>query len=178
MRFCRPVRLDYIKKSEETVFTEIEAETAELGPLLIELPNEKLVLVDFDFVIIMIYGNVLACITNTKSMQNCSICEAKPKEISDIRNLNNFKPCKDTLIYDMSSLHAWIRYFECLPYVSYRLEIKTWRVTKKLKAKYIERKKLIKKKCMTHLVDMPRSEGAETNTTGNVCRKHFQIQHC
>ena len=32
-----------------------------------------------------------------KSMQNCSICAAKLNEMSDIRNLNNFKRCEGTL---------------------------------------------------------------------------------
>ena len=93
----------------------------------------------------MIDGKVLAYITKTKSMQNCSICEAKPNEVSDIRNLNNFKPCEGTLIYGMSPLNAWIRVL-WLFHVSYRLEIKNWRVTKKFKVKYIEKKKVIKKK--------------------------------
>ena len=73
VRICRPVRLDYIKESKETVLrvkAEIEAEMAELGPFLIELPNEKTVLVDFDFVMTMIDGKVLAYITNTKSMRS------------------------------------------------------------------------------------------------------------
>ena len=70
-------------------------------------------------------------------MQNCSICEAKPNEVSDIRNLNNFKPCEGTLIYDMSPLHAWIRVFQCLFHVSYRLEIKNWRVSKLTKVSLI-----------------------------------------
>ena len=67
---------------------------AELGPLLIELPKEKSVLMDFDFLMTMIDGKVLACITNLKSMQNCSICGANLNKMSDIRNLNNFKPCE------------------------------------------------------------------------------------
>ena len=41
LRFCRPVRLEYIKESKETILrikAEIEAEMVELGPLLVKLP--------------------------------------------------------------------------------------------------------------------------------------------
>ena len=38
-----------------------------------KLADKKPVLVDFDFVMIIIDGKVLAYITNTKSMQSCSI---------------------------------------------------------------------------------------------------------
>ena len=123
---------------------------------------------DFDFV-------MMGKSRLTKSMQNYSTCGAKPNEMID-RNLNNFKPCEGTLIYGLSPLHAWIQFFECLPHVPCRLEIKTWRLTKKFKAKYIERKKLILKKMYDAFglkVDMARFEGAETSTTGNVCRKAF-----
>lgn len=83
---------------------------------------------------------------------------------------------EDALHYGISPLHAWMRFFECLLHISYRMEIKKWKITKDLKAKYLDRKKLVTEKMYEAFgvrVDQPRAGGAGTSTTGNVCRKAF-----
>lgn len=87
-----------------------------------------------------------------------------------------YEPNIDALHYGISPLHAWMRFFECLLHISYRMDIKKWKITKDLKPKYLERKQLISDRLYTAFgvrVDLPRAGGAGTSTTGNVCRRAF-----
>lgn len=66
--------------------------------------------------------------THTSS-QRCYICGATPKQMKNIDQVKKKVILQDTLKFGLSSLHAWIRCFEYLLHVSYRLEIKTWAVS-------------------------------------------------
>lgn len=74
----------------------------------------------------LIDEKVLNVLTETASSQRCPICGANPKQILEIDNFNapQFAPKKaDNLQYGISPLHAWIRFFECVIHISYRIEI-------------------------------------------------------
>nr|XP_012152960.1 PREDICTED: uncharacterized protein LOC105664170 [Megachile rotundata] len=78
--------------------------------------------------------------------------------------------------YGISNLHAWIRCMECILHISYRLEIKKWRIRNTDKVHYEERKKIIQKKLKEELhilVDIPKP-GSGTTNTGNMARIFFQ----
>lgn len=180
IRFCRPFLLQFIKESKELILAtkmEVEKEMSELTPVKVELQNGKCVLIDFDFVLSMIDGKVLTYITGNSSMQNCPICGAKPNTMNSIEMLEEgFKSNEESLHYGISPLHAWIRFFECLLHISYRMDFKKWRVTKELKEQYVKKKKHILGKLYEKFglrVDQPRSGGSGTSTTGNICRRAF-----
>lgn len=50
--------------------------------------------------------------------------------MNEIENFGTsaFEPKPDTLQYGLFKLHIWIRFFECLLHISYRLELKVWKV--------------------------------------------------
>lgn len=182
IRYCRPLILEFIKESKEVILAtkmQVEKEMSELTPVKVELTNakDKFILVDFDFVLSMIDGKVLTYITGNSSMQNCPICGATPNIMNDAQKLEDgFLSNEDALNYGISPLHAWIRFFECLLHISYRMDIKKWKVTKLLKDLYVQRKKHITTELYDKFrvrVDQPRSGGAGTSTTGNVCRRVF-----
>ena len=50
---------------------------------------------------------------------------------------------EEALYYGISQLHAWIRFFECLLHISYRIDIKKWKVTKDLKEEFKKRKSFV-----------------------------------
>lgn len=80
------------------------------------------------------------------------------------------------LAFGMSSLHAWIKCFECLIHIAYRLDIKTWQIQKANKASVDARKKLIQNRFreeMSLLVDIPKQGYGNTND-GNTARRFFQ----
>lgn len=83
----------------------------------------------------LIDGKVLNVLTETKSAQQCPICHAGPKEFRTIRNFDspNFEPKTDALKYGLSPLHAWIRSFEFVLKLSYKLDLKN--------GKFVEQKR-------------------------------------
>ena len=48
--------------------------------------------------------------------------------MNDPIKLASLKPNESMYEYGLSTLHAWIRSFECMLHISYRLEIKKWQV--------------------------------------------------
>lgn len=65
--------------------------------------------------------------TFTKS-QTCYICGCTPKHANDIDKVLKLSTKPEHFKFGLSTLHAWIRFFECLLHVSYRLDFKTWQV--------------------------------------------------
>lgn len=49
--------------------------------------------------------------------------------MNNIELVNTFNINEESLKFGLSTLHAWIRFFECLLHVAYRLEFKTWAVS-------------------------------------------------
>jgi hypothetical protein len=76
----------------------------------------------------------------------------------------------------MSVLHAWIRLFESLLHIAYKLEIRSWRVTKIHKSQVEQNKHRIQeefKEKLSLIIDQPKPGFGNTNN-GNVARKFFQ----
>lgn len=71
----------------------------------------------------------------------CYICKAKISEMNNIDALRKKTLDPNSFRFGLSVLHAYIRFFECLLHISYRLEIKTWKVNHLL---YVHL-------CITHL---------------------------
>jgi hypothetical protein len=126
----------------------------------------------------MINSNVWNAITDTASTQTCYICKATPKEMNHIDKVVGRPENEAAVQFGLSTLHAWIRCFECLLQVSYRLEIKKWRVHRDDdKAAVEERKRLIKERFriqMGLLVDQPKSGGNGSINDGNTARTFFK----
>jgi len=77
----------------------------------------------------------------------------------------------DVTVYEfsLSTLHAWIRFFECLVHISYKLEVKKWQIRKQDQEKVQQRKHLIQEKFhkeMGLLVDVPKPGGSGTTGRG------------
>ena len=78
--------------------------------------------------------------------------------------------------FSLSTLHAWIRFLECLLRISYRLNIKKWQVrSDEDKSKVKQRSKEIKRKFKNHTgfsVDK-RKPGFENTVDGKTARSFF-----
>lgn len=124
----------------------------------------------------MVDGKVCNILTSTSS-QVCFICGASPKDMNKLQTLSK-KPLDPLrLKFGLSTLHARIRFFECLLHISYRLEIKCWQVRGALeKEKLQERKKNIISKFRSQMgliVDQPKHGGGNSND-GNTARRFFE----
>lgn len=83
----------------------------------------------------------LNVLTGTKSSQACPIYGSTPKKTFNFTS-PVFDPKPNTLQYGISPLHAWIRLFECILHISYRIHIKTWQVRDATENELFKQRKL------------------------------------
>jgi len=58
--------------------------------------------------------------TGTSSLR-FYICGCTPTQMNNINKLITFDINEESMRFGLSTLHAWIRFFECLLHISYRL---------------------------------------------------------
>ena len=183
-RLCRPVRLQFEKETAELIKSEeknIKDQISDLQPTVIQLSNGTIVTIQHEFHLTMIDGKVATVISGEenakKSSMTCNICGAKPKEMNDIRRVIQKESDEDALEIGLSTLHAWIRTFEWILHVGYRIDLKTWAVRgDENKAVMAERKRKMQAEFRRQLglhVDQPRSGGSGTSNDGNTARRAF-----
>lgn len=183
VRFCRPIKLEYIKESETLVKTEkasMDSQIADLDNIDILLEDGSSLTIHFSLFMTLIDGKVLSYITGTKSMQTCPLCKATPKYFNDLSNIERgvFEPEPESLQYGISPLHAWIRLFECLLHISYKIGIKKWQARTEYEKREVQnRKKEVQKDFKIKFgvnVDQPKPGGSGTTNDGNTARRAFR----
>ena len=187
-RFCRPIHLQFKQETTELSQEEyhrISEEIQQLHPMDVTLdidyemdaanPRKDNMQVTYDLQLTMVDQKVINALTETKSSMRCYICGATPKLFNNIDNLpgateENFK-------YGLSPLHKWIRCFEMLLHISYRIPVKQWRVSSEQdKIKVASRKKEVHDRFHAELglkVDEPKQGSGNTND-GNTARRAFK----
>lgn len=184
VRFCRPINLQYVKETADIIRKQkesVEAEINQLRPLQVDLNNVK-IHIHFSLCLTLIDDKVLNILTNTNSTLTCPICHATPKQFNDLVNINRtkqtFNPDPESLQYGISPLHAWIRLFECILHIAYRLCIKAWQMrTHEQKIEFARRKAEVQKILWKQLglnVDKPKPGGSGTTNDGNTARRAFE----
>lgn len=183
IRFCRPIKLEYVKETSVHILREksnLDKEIENLQEFKISLANGKIINVKYNLRMTLIDGKVLNVLTNTKSSQSCPICGATPKqflEVKDFKTTKIFTPKPNTLNYGISPLHSWIRFFECILHISYRCDIQEWQIRgAENKKRLNDKKKLIQERFFTdmHLhVDKPKANGFGSTNDGNTARRAF-----
>ncbi|CAH1962448.1 unnamed protein product, partial [Acanthoscelides obtectus] len=117
-------------------------------------------------------GNVLS---ETNSTMKCIICGATPKDMNTLAGINR-PPNVDNYRFGLSTLHCWIRFFECLLHIGYRLPIKSWQVRGPENKAIVEaNKKRIQAEFRAKLsliVDKPKP-GYSSSNDGNTARIFF-----
>lgn len=172
--YCRPIKFVLEKENPDLVrkvFNEFNEKIKNLECDVIQ-KNGKVVEVTYEMHCTMIDGAVANVLTNTNSTSRCFICKASPTEMN---NLNISKtPNVDNYKYGLSTLHCWIRFFECLLHIAYRLPFQIWRVSKNNK-EFLEHKKKIQnefKKRTGLIIDQVKTGFGNTND-GNTARRFF-----
>ena len=122
----------------------------------------------------MVDGKICNTLTETSS-QRCYVCKAIPKEMNNI-NLAHVSEDPSTFRFGLSVLHVWIRCFECLLHISYRLHFKKWQVRDPDKETLLVRKQKIIKRFKKELglrVDQPNAGGSGNSNNVNTARRFF-----
>ncbi|XP_071638500.1 uncharacterized protein [Temnothorax longispinosus] len=184
-RFCRLVKLHFIKESTEVILSqkaEIQKQIDELKFFEVVLSAGQKVVIHFSLHLTLIDGKVLNILTNTKSSQSCPICKSTPKNFNDFQNIsgqtNKFLLDPNSLQYGVSALHAWIRYFECCLHIAYRINIKKWQVKTPEEKKLLAEQKVQVQKSLHDklglIVDKPKAGGSGNTNDGNTARRAFK----
>jgi hypothetical protein len=82
--------------------------------------------VSHNMVLTMIDGKIRNAVTSTSSTHGCYVCGAAPKQMNRIDVIVKRDVDITTYRFGLSTLHAWIRFLECLLHISYRLELNNW----------------------------------------------------
>lgn len=124
----------------------------------------------------MFDGSVVNVPSETNSTTRCIICGATPKEMNQEAVVQK-TPNIDNYRFGLSTLHCWIRFFECLLHIAYRLPLKIWQVKgNENKDTFEHTKKRIQldfKTKMGLIVDKPKPGYGSTND-GNTARTFFK----
>lgn len=125
----------------------------------------------------MIDGKVWNSLTSNKSTQRCYICGACSKDFNNIDNIVLRPANTDNFKYGLSTLHAWIRFFECLLHLAYKMDIKKWQARSDIdKQIVLDTKKRIQGQLRNQIgliVDKPKP-GFGSSNDGNTARRFFE----
>lgn len=58
----------------------------------------------------------------------CHICNATIGEMNDLKKMSMKPEHPETFRFGLSTLHANIKFFECILHIAYRLDFKQWKV--------------------------------------------------
>lgn len=175
-RFCRPLKLQFIKETDEVIkseFSYVESQIKQLSPTKVNVGSREYI-VYHELLKTMVDGKVCNSLMSTSS-QKCYLCKSGPAQFNNLNFIKSLPINKDGLNLGLSTLHAYIRFFECFIHISYRLNLKVWRVPKIHKDAFNHRKQEIIKKFRDEvglLVDIPKAGFGNTND-GNTARRFF-----
>ena len=170
---CRPIRLQYIKETPDILRSEkayFHDQIDNIKQINLEVNGMNFSL-NLKMQITMLDGKAINALTNTRSTQSCNVCGAKPNEMSQVKPAND-----SSCAYGISGYHFWIRFFEFILHVGYKLAIKKF-VAKTPEEKQLvqERKSSIQhsfKNLLSLNVDMPKV-GSGNSNDGNTARRAF-----
>lgn len=174
---CRPLKFifsrenkDLIHKTEKDISYQIDK--LEAATFYI---NNRTVNVSYLLHLTMIDGAVANILSERNSTSTCYLCGSTPKVMNSFHAIP--RSSEDIhLKYGISSLHAWIKCFECILHIAYRLPFKQWRKQKPEEKELFSRtKEKICRELKTELglnVDKVRT-GYGTSNDGNTARKFF-----
>ncbi|XP_028165522.1 uncharacterized protein LOC114356509 [Ostrinia furnacalis] len=174
-RYCRPILFRFEKENERLTkecYNDIREQITSLEPFKINNNNT----VDYKLHFTMVDTKICNDLTDNKSAMKCFICGANQLSMNKLDLINTKPPNEEHFGYGASSLHAWIRSFECILHIAYNLPFKSWSVrgdeNKKIKE---ERKQQIQqdfRRELGLLVDFVKQGSGKTND-GNTARAFF-----
>lgn len=177
-RYCRPIQFQCKKETVELTKQQIhhiEEQINHIQPTNNQIGNLH-IKVHHIFHMTMIDGKVCNSLTDTSS-QVCYICGVSPKNMNDLENVTKRAPKVDTYSFGLSTLHTWIRFFECLIHISYRLDLKKWQVRgAEEKQILLNRKQHVINRFRNEtglVVDQPK-QGFGSSNDGNTARRFFE----
>ena len=182
--FCRPIRLQYQKETPELIKTEHKYITDQISDITTDIINVQVndslsvdIEMEYNLRLTMVDGKAINALLGVSSTQSCNLCGAKPTELNCLEKLQNRTIKREGIEFGFSLLHCWIRCFEYILHIGYKMEIQKWQArSKEEKDSLSTRKKYIQTQFSEKLsltVDQPKVGHGSTND-GNTARRAFQ----
>lgn len=177
-RYCRVISFKLKRETKENMkeeYLEIENQANNLRHTNILIGNKELA---FKHILVctMMDGKTCNVLTNTASSQACNVCKATPKDFNNIEKMVSRACDTTTFKFGISVLHAYLRCYEYLLHISYKMDNKEWQArSQEAKESVKNRKKAIASQFYTEMglvVDQPKQGGGNSND-GNTARKFF-----
>jgi len=165
-RFCIPMGLFFDKESEELVLERYGRRTEEVEALKsteITLSGGEVIQVMHQMLPTMFDGKVRNIVCGNKNSQMCHVCKIPMHLMNDWAKIEEYYSKSDGLTYKygLAPLHARIRFLAHVLNVSYRLEMKKWKVNAALFAPKKEHVQRQFKERTGLLIDVVRQEMRE-----------------
>lgn len=175
-RYCRPIRIRFIKESINITNSEINYIENALNSLQNTAFEQGGIPLSIKHVmtLTMVDAKVCNAATSTSSTMRCYICGATSKQFNDLNTRNTVDT--DALEFGLSVLHARIRFLESILHLAYKIPVKKWQLRSASDKEIVkQKKKEIQKKFKEQLgliIDVPKAEFGNTND-GNTSRRFF-----
>ena len=176
--YCRPIKFIFSKENKNLIKyeeAEIQGQISNLETYVIFINGHEIE-INFSILFTMLDGSVCNTLTETNASSRCFICGATPKEMNNETIVSQKTPKVENFRFGLSPLHLWIRCFECLLHIAYKLPFKSWQLRGDENKKALEeRKKDLQtkfKQTMGLLVDKPKPGYGSTND-GNTAKRFF-----
>lgn len=176
-RYCRPISFEFAKETKdkvEEVVGKINSQIAALKPTQISIHNRE-INVKHNLVFTMIDGKTAQIVTHTPSAAVCYICGAKPTEMNNLELILSKTVQAEACKLGISSLHARIKFMECILHLGYNLPFQKWAATCTNKQIKQQNKIRIQERFRERLglrVDAVQ-QGTGTSNNGNMSRRFF-----
>nr|XP_034184029.1 uncharacterized protein LOC117606105 [Osmia lignaria] len=174
-RYCRPIRIRFIKESVDVTNEEIDYMKTKINELKeTEIEGNTNISIKHVLLFTMIDGKVCNAAMSINSTMKCFVCGITSKDFNNLTKKPIVNP--NSLQFGLSILHAKIRLFENLLHISYKLTIKKWQIKSKDEKYAVEqRKKYIQEEFKTKMgiiIDRPKP-GFGNSNDGNTSRRFF-----
>lgn len=177
-RYCRPISFEFAKETKEKVLTVVEkikSEITALGNTTVIVCGKQFN-VTHNLVFTMLDGKTAQTVTNTASAAVCYICKAKPSEMNHLDIISTKTIDSEAFKLGISSLHARIKFMECILHISYNMPFQKWSAieskNKILKQENKQRIQAAFKERMNLRVDTVQ-QGTGSSNDGNTSRRFF-----
>lgn len=155
----------------EEQISQLQPHSSGLGDLTVS--------VTFKLFLTMIDGKVQTAITETSATSVCTVCKATPRQFNKLEEVRARPVSQPALLLGLSTMHAWIRFFEFVIHLSYKVDegVKKWSSLSPQQKELVKAKKQRVQKMFWEMrlqVDQPRPGGAGSSNDGNTARRAFQ----
>ena len=169
----------YAKETTNLTLEEIALTQNEVQSLqtYVEIVDEKRTVTNFSLLMTMVDGKICNAATGTSSTMRCYLCNLTIKDFNKLELVLQQNVNKTSLDFGLSTLHSWIRLFECPLHIAYKLPVKKWQTRCKEEKELIaKRKKEIQqalKERLGLIIDKLKP-GFGNSNDGNTARRFFE----